>query len=119
MDSETNGSLEAGLASAVQRAQTTLRDQFQSYEESVRKSPGSSLLVAAAAGYVFRNVPIGALLGGLIRLILALVRPGLFLYVAAKGYELMQRGVLSGSNTADAGPGEPSRRRSRARSSAN
>jgi hypothetical protein len=50
----------------------------------VRQSPTNSIVVAGLVGYFLHILPIGALLGGIVRLLAALVRPTIFLYVAAK-----------------------------------
>ncbi len=84
-------SIEQGIASAVQRAQDGFVEEYQHIEEVVRRSPGSSLAAAAVAGYLARSIPVGALLSGLFRLAAALLRPALFLYVAAKLYDLLQQ----------------------------
>ena len=90
-------SLEDGIAAAVHRAQDGLVEQYHHAEQAVRRSPGSSLVAAALLGFFARNIPAGALLSGLLRLAAALLRPALFLYVAAKVYDLFQQQIASES----------------------
>lgn len=92
--------IEDGIASAMHRAQEGLRQQYHQAEESVRRSPTNALIVASLAGYLMRSVPLGALLGGVIRVFAALLRPALFLYIAAKFYDYIQRqGTTSGEES--------------------
>jgi hypothetical protein len=97
-------SLESGLATTVRRAQAGLREQLHACEDSVRQSPTNALLIAGVTGYVLRSLPIGALLGGVIRIITALLRPALFIYLAAKLYENVQRGATASAPSAAAKP---------------
>ncbi|MEA3209231.1 MAG: hypothetical protein QOE70_2288 [Chthoniobacter sp.] len=93
-DPNTNGAsrtVEASVASALRSAQETVRHCYVDCEASVRQSPSTSLFVAVAVGYVLRSLPIGALLGGLIRVLVSMVRPAVLLFSAAKLYELLQR----------------------------
>lgn len=75
----------------MHRAEDRIVQRYHECEERVRQSPGNSILAAVLAGYFLHSVPVAMLLGGLTRLALALVRPLLFLYIAAKAFELLQR----------------------------
>lgn len=48
-------------------------------EKSIREEPTKSALVAFVAGLFLTVLPVGAILGGLVRVALALVRPALLL----------------------------------------
>ncbi len=81
---ESSRSLEDNAREVFRRAQRNLSEQLHHCEDSVRQSPANSVVVAGLVGYFLHVLPIGALLGGIVRLLAALVRPTIFLYVAAK-----------------------------------
>jgi ElaB/YqjD/DUF883 family membrane-anchored ribosome-binding protein len=53
----------------------------------VREKPAQSLLYAFAAGYVLNRLPVGRVIGGLLRLLLVALRPAIVIYGAAKLYQ--------------------------------
>jgi hypothetical protein len=53
----------------------------------VREKPAQSLLYAFAAGYVLNRLPLGRVIGGLLRLLLVALRPAIVIYGAAKLYQ--------------------------------
>jgi hypothetical protein len=55
--------------------------------EYVREKPTQSLFYAFAAGYVLNRLPLGRVLGGLLRLLLMALKPAILIYGAAKLYE--------------------------------
>ena len=64
---------------------------FQSQGEAyVRDNPSQAVLSALAAGFVLRLLPLGAILGALIRLVLFAVRPAVFIYGAVSLYKHFQ-----------------------------
>jgi len=81
---------EPGASALVHGAGDRLRKGFTQCEEQVRRAPAKSLLLAVAAGCLLRNLPIPALVGGLARLILALLRPAVLLFASAKLLEVLQ-----------------------------
>jgi hypothetical protein len=86
-----SSNLESGLSTALQNAQDAARRQFDTYQENVRQAPGPSLLYAALFGYIFRLLPIGALLGALLSLILTLAKPAILVFGAMKLFETLKR----------------------------
>ncbi len=56
----------------------------------VREKPTQSLLYAFAAGYVLNRLPLGRVIGGLLRLLLVALRPAIVVYGAAKLYQAAQ-----------------------------
>jgi ElaB/YqjD/DUF883 family membrane-anchored ribosome-binding protein len=56
----------------------------------VREKPTQSLLYAFAAGYVLNHLPVGRVIGGLVRLLLVTLRPAIVIYGAAKLYQAAQ-----------------------------
>jgi len=56
----------------------------------VREKPTQSLLYAFAAGYILNRLPLGRVIGGLLRLLLVALRPAIVIYGAAKLYQAAQ-----------------------------
>lgn len=56
----------------------------------VREKPTQSLLYAFAAGYVLNRLPLGRVIGGLLRLLMVALRPAIVIYGAAKLYQSAQ-----------------------------
>jgi hypothetical protein len=56
----------------------------------VREKPTQSLLYAFAAGYVLNRLPLGRVIGGLLRLLMVALRPAIVIYGAAKLYQAAQ-----------------------------
>ena len=59
-------------------------------EAYVRENPSQAVLSALAAGFVLRLLPIGSIIGALIRLVLFAVRPAIFVYGAVALYKQFQ-----------------------------
>jgi hypothetical protein len=59
-------------------------------EDYVRERPAQSLLYAFMAGYILNRLPLGRIIGGLFRLLLAALRPAILIYGAAKLYQAAQ-----------------------------
>lgn len=64
-------------------------------ENWVRKSPTTAMLGAIAIGYLLNRVPLRAILLMKVRVLLALARPALLLFGAAKLYEFLQKRGLT------------------------
>ena len=56
----------------------------------VREKPTQSLLYAFAAGYILNRLPLGRVIGGLLRLLMVALRPAIVIYGAAKLYQAAQ-----------------------------
>lgn len=56
----------------------------------VREKPTQSLLYAFAAGYILNRLPLGRVIGGLLRLLMVALRPAIVIYGAAKLYQSAQ-----------------------------
>ncbi len=56
----------------------------------VREKPTQSLLYAFAAGYILNRLPLGWVIGGVLRLLLVGLRPAIIIYGAAKLYQAAQ-----------------------------
>jgi len=59
-------------------------------EVYVRERPAQSLLCAFVAGYILNRLPLGRIVGGLFRLLVAALRPAILIYGAAKLYQAAQ-----------------------------
>ena len=56
----------------------------------VREKPAESLLCAFAAGYILNRLPLGKVVGGLLRLLIFALKPAILIYGAAKLYQAAQ-----------------------------
>jgi len=56
----------------------------------VREKPGQSLLYAFVAGFVLNRLPIGRVLGGVVRLFALALKPAILIYGATKLYQAAQ-----------------------------
>ena len=69
-------------------------NDFHAQTESyVRDNPTQAVLSALGAGFILRLLPIGALVGLLVRLALFAARPALFIYGAVALYKHFQGGT--------------------------
>jgi hypothetical protein len=79
----------------AQRGLRYTRDQFDQVvsqtEGYVRENPTQSVLYAVAAGYIINRLPLGRILGGLVRLLLIAFKPAILIYGATKLYQTAQR----------------------------
>jgi hypothetical protein len=64
---------------------------LQQTEEYVREKPAQSMLYALLAGFVLNRLPIGRILGGVVRLFLIAFKPAILIYGATKLYQASQR----------------------------
>ena len=77
---------ERGVQWVKDRVEAVL-DETESY---VREKPAESLLFAFAAGYILNRLPLGRILGGLLRLLIFALKPAILVYGAAKLYQAAQ-----------------------------
>ena len=70
--------------------QEKVNDYHAQGEEYVRANPTQAVLSAVAAGFVLRLLPIGALVGALVRLAVFALRPAVFIYGAVALYKHFQ-----------------------------
>jgi hypothetical protein len=70
------------------------REQFDDVltqtERYVRKNPGQALVYAFAAGYLLNRLPVGRLIGGVLRLSMFALKPAVLAYGASKIYQAAQ-----------------------------
>jgi hypothetical protein len=77
---------ERGLHWVKEQVETALSET----EDYVRERPAQSLLCAFLAGYVLNRLPLGRIVGGLFRLLVAALRPAILIYGAVKLYQAAQ-----------------------------
>jgi hypothetical protein len=63
---------------------------LQQTEDYVREKPTQSLLYALLAGFILNRLPIGRILGGVVRLLLIAFKPAILVYGATKLYQASQ-----------------------------
>jgi hypothetical protein len=85
--SESSGDItERGLRYTKDQFEQVL-DQTQEY---VRENPGRSIAYALIGGFILNRLPIGRILGGLMRLVFVALKPALVAYGATKLYQAAQ-----------------------------
>jgi len=77
---------ERGVHWVKEQVETALSET----EDYVRERPTQSLLYAFVAGYILNRLPLGRIIGGLFRLLLAALKPAILIYGAAKLYQAAQ-----------------------------
>jgi hypothetical protein len=67
-----------------------LEQVLEQTEDYVRENPGRSIAYALAAGFVLHRLPIGRIVGGLVRLVFIAFKPAILAYGATKLYQAAQ-----------------------------
>jgi hypothetical protein len=85
----------SGLTGDVaERSLRYTKDQFEQVleqtEEYVRENPARSIAYAIVAGFILNRLPIGRILGGLVRLLMIMFKPAILAYGATKLYQAAQ-----------------------------
>ncbi len=65
-------------------------DLLTQTERYVRANPGQALVYAFAAGYLLNRLPVGRLVGGVLRLSMFALKPAMLAYGATKLYQAAQ-----------------------------
>ena len=63
---------------------------LQQTEEYVREKPVQSIFYALLAGFILNRLPIGRILGSMVRLLLIAFKPAILIYGATKLYQASQ-----------------------------
>lgn len=88
----------AGTEDIAERGLRYTKEQFEQIleqtEEYVRENPTRALAYAAVAALVISRLPVGRILGGLVRLSLLAVKPAVLIYGATKLYQAVQEDEL-------------------------
>jgi hypothetical protein len=85
----------SGMSEDVaERSLRYTRDQceqvIEQAEEYVRENPVRSIAYAFLAGFILNRLPLGRILGGLVRLLLIAFKPAILVYGAMKLYQAAQ-----------------------------
>lgn len=83
--------LESSASDVIDSLGKSSRHCIRTCEEKIRTSPISAVLAAAAVGYLFRFVPLGLLVGGIVRLLLVLAKPVIVSFGAVKLFEFFRQ----------------------------
>ena len=76
--------------------QQKFNDLHAQTEDYVRSNPTQAVMSAVGAGFVLRLLPIGAIVGAILRLALFALRPAIFIYGAVALYKHFQQGGEQG-----------------------
>lgn len=91
-------SVEKAVMSAVGNAKRFACESIQKTETQIRQTPGKAIAYSVGIGWFLSFLPIGSLIALIVRLVLRLIRPVLFILSVAKIYELAA-GCCKGSPT--------------------
>jgi hypothetical protein len=100
------------LSSALDNPEGFIAEQFNAArvgaDQSVKDvaayaqlQPEKALLWALGAGYLLRMLPLTGIVGGLVRLLLALLKPAALIYGAAKVWQKAKPFVAAPNSTAN------------------
>jgi hypothetical protein len=67
-----------------------LEQVLEQTEEYVRENPARSVAYALLAGFILNRLPIGRIVGGLVRLVFIAFKPAVLAYGATKLYQAAQ-----------------------------
>jgi hypothetical protein len=74
----------------VRYAQDQFSEAITQAEEFVRAKPAQSVLIAFLFGFILNRLPVGRLLGGVVRLLVMALKPAILVYGATKVYEAVR-----------------------------
>ena len=84
----------SGTGDVAERGLRYTKDQFEQVleqtEEYVRENPVRSIAYALLAGFILNRLPIGRILGGVVRLLMIAFKPAILVYGATKLYQATQ-----------------------------
>lgn len=84
----------SGTGDVAERGLRYTKDQFEQVieqtEEYVRENPVRSIAYALVAGFILNRLPIGRILGGVVRLVMLAFKPAILAYGATKLYQAAQ-----------------------------
>jgi hypothetical protein len=84
----------ASSGDVAERGLRYTKDQFEQIleqtEEYVRENPVRSIAYAALAGFILNRLPLGRILGGVVRLGMITFKPAILAYGATKLYQAAQ-----------------------------
>lgn len=91
MNSETTSCpVEKALGAACGAVRRAGKECCEDCADQIRRSPVASVMAAAGAGYILSFLPVAALLGALLGLLLRLIKPMLILFGVIKVAHLIR-----------------------------
>jgi hypothetical protein len=91
MDKDLSESPEDMAARGLRYTKEQLEQVLEQTEEYVRENPTQSVLYALAAGFIINRLPIGRIVGGVLRLAFVAFKPAILVYGATKLYQAAQQ----------------------------
>jgi len=85
------GIVQSTASAPNEAAPRTARGLVEETRARIRSNPTRALAIAAATGFVLQSAPAGRLLGGLIRVSFALLKPALLVLGGVKIWETIKR----------------------------
>lgn len=82
--------IDAALGGACRVVGETCEEKCRRCENAVRRSPLLAVACAATGGYLLQVLPVSRLVGGVVRLGLALLKPALLIYGTARVVEYVR-----------------------------
>ena len=83
--------METLIGHRLDAAEATVKAPVRDTKQYIRHEPLKSVLWAMVAGYLMRILPMTTIVGALLRLLLTILRPALFLFGVAKLWEALRR----------------------------
>jgi hypothetical protein len=90
MDEQFSGASGDVAERGLRYTKDQLEQALEQTEEYVRENPGRSIAYALAAGFILHRLPIGRIVGGLMRLVFIAFKPAILAYGATKLYQAAQ-----------------------------
>ncbi|MEY2480973.1 MAG: C-terminal glycine zipper region [Verrucomicrobiota bacterium] len=91
MDKDLSESPEDMAARGLRYTKEQLGQVLEQTEDYVRENPTQSVLYALAAGFIINRLPIGRIVGGVLRLAFVAFKPAILVYGATKLYQAAQQ----------------------------
>lgn len=85
--------VEEQFNAAISRAEHVIRDRWHKLEESVRRSPTTSILIAVGIGHCLHRLPLRSILATQLKILWALAPPTLLAVGAGKLYQALEGGL--------------------------
>jgi hypothetical protein len=90
MDEQFSGTSGDVTERGLRYTKDQLEQVLEQTEEYVRENPARSIAYALVAGFILNRLPIGRILGALVRLALIAFKPAILAYGATKLYQAAQ-----------------------------
>jgi hypothetical protein len=90
MDEEFSGTSSDVAERGLRYTKDQLEQVLEQTEEYVRENPGRSMAYALLAGFILHRLPIGRILGSVLRLGFLAAKPAILAYGATKLYQAAQ-----------------------------